>query len=157
MHGPRFANSPCMGQKSSIDQLNHFLRGEISAVETYRMALDKLDRVSPARADIEACLQSHQSRVTLLRDAILAAGGTPVDNSGPWGVFAKAIEGGARVLGDKVAIAALEEGEDHGVKDYRSDMAQFDAQTQSLILSRLQPEQQQTHSRMSALKKRLSA
>lgn len=146
-----------MGQKSSIDQLNHFLRGEISAVETYRMALEKLEPASPARGELEACMQSHQSRVTLLRDAIIAAGGTPVDSSGPWGAFAKAVEGGARILGDKVAIAALEEGEDHGVKDYRSDMAQFDAQTQSLIMSRLQPEQQQTHNRMSALKKRLSA
>lgn len=146
-----------MGQKSSIDQLNHFLRGEISAVETYRMALDKLELTSPARGEVEACLQSHQSRVTLLREAILAAGGAPVDSSGPWGAFAKAVEGSARVLGDKVAIAALEEGEDHGVKDYRSDMAQFDAQTQSLILSQLQPAQQQTHDRMSALKKRLSA
>jgi hypothetical protein len=146
-----------MGQKSSVDQLNHFLRGEISAVETYRMALEKLEPASPARLDVEACMQSHQSRVSVLRDAILATGGTPVDSSGPWGAFAKVVEGGARVLGDKAAIAALEEGEDHGVKDYRSDLAQLDAQTQSLILSRLRPEQQQTHDRMSALKKRLSA
>ncbi|HET9622377.1 MAG TPA: DUF2383 domain-containing protein [Kofleriaceae bacterium] len=146
-----------MGTKSSIDQLNHFLRGEISAVETYRMALDKLEPASPARGEVETCMQSHASRVTLLREAILAAGGTPVDSSGPWGAFAKAVEGGARVLGDKAAIAALEEGEDHGVKDYRSDVAELDAQTQSLIVSRLQPEQQQTHNRMSALKKRLSA
>ena len=121
------------------------------------MAIDKLEPASPARTDVQSCLQSHQSRVTLLRDAILAAGGTPVDSSGPWGVFAKVVEGGASVLGDKAAIAALEEGEDHGVKDYRSDMAQFDATTQSLILSKLQPEQLQTHSKMSALKKRLSA
>lgn len=146
-----------MGQKSSIEQLNHFLRGEISAVETYRMALDKLEPASPARGELEVCMQSHQSRVTLLRDAILAAGGTPVDSSGPWGAFAKVVEGGARILGDKAAISALEEGEDHGVKDYRRDLAQLDAQTQSLIMSRLQPEQQQTHDRMSALKKRLSA
>src|ERR1700742_1623109 len=101
-----------MGQKSSIDQLNHFLRGEISAVETYRMALDKLETERPARGELEVCMQSHASRVTLLREAILAAGGTPVDSSGPWGTFAKAVEGSARVLGDKVAIAALEEGED---------------------------------------------
>jgi len=145
-----------MGQKSSIEQLNHFLRGEISAVETYRMALDKLEPASPARSELEGCMQSHQSRVTLLRNAIVAAGGTPVDSSGPWGAFAKVVEGGARILGDKAAIAALEEGEDHGVKDYRGDMTQLDAQTQSLVVSRLQPEQQQTHNRMSALKKRLS-
>jgi hypothetical protein len=146
-----------MAQKSSIDQLNHFLRGEIAAVETYRMALDKLDNTSTARSELETCLQSHQSRVTLLRDAIIAVGGTPADGSGPWGVFAKAVEGGARVLGDKVAVSALEEGEDHGVKEYRTDLSDLDASARMLITSRLAPEQQRTHDRMSSLKKRLSA
>jgi hypothetical protein len=146
-----------MAQKSSIDQLNQFLRGEISAVETYRMALDTLDEGSTARAELEVCLQSHQSRVRLLQDAIIAAGGTPADSSGPWGVFAKAVEGGARILGDKVAVSALEEGEDHGLKDYKTDMANLDATARTLVASRLVPEQQATHDRMSSLKKRLSA
>jgi hypothetical protein len=146
-----------MAQKSNVDQLNHYLRGEISAVETYRMALDKLDKASTARGELETCLQSHQSRVSLLREAIVAAGGKPVDSSGPWGVFAKAIEGGARVLGDKTAVSALEEGEDHGLKDYKSDMADLDAMARSLVSGRLMPEQQRTHDRMSLLKKRLSA
>jgi hypothetical protein len=146
-----------MAQKSSIDQLNQFLRGEISAVETYRMALDTLDEGSTARAELEVCLQSHQSRVRLLQDAIIAAGGTPADSSGPWGVFAKAVEGGARILGDKVAVSALEEGEDHGLKDYKTDMVNLDATARTLVASRLVPEQQATHDRMSSLKKRLSA
>jgi hypothetical protein len=146
-----------MAQKSSIDQLNHYLRGEISAVETYRMALDKLDKASTARGELDTCLQSHQSRVMLLREAIVAAGGTPIDGSGPWGVFAKVVEGGARILGDKTAVSALEEGEDHGLKDYKADMAGLDSTARSLVVSRLVPEQQRTHDRMSMLKKRLSA
>ena len=143
-----------MGQKSSIDQLNQFLRGEISAVETYRMALDKLDKGSTARAELDACLQSHQSRVMLLRDAIVAAGGTPAEGSGPWGMFAKAVEGGARILGDKVAVSALEEGEDHGLKDYKADMNDLDFEARALVMEKLLPQQQQTHDRLSALKKR---
>jgi Domain of unknown function (DUF2383) len=146
-----------MGQKSSIDQLNHYLRGEISAVETYRMALDKLDETSTAGAELEACLASHQARVTLLREAIIAAGGTPSEGSGPWGVFAKAVEGTASVLGDKLAVAALEEGEDHGLKDYKANVAELDTVARTLVSSRLMPEQQRTHDRMSSLKKRLSA
>jgi len=146
-----------MGQKSSIAQLNHYLRGEISAVETYRMALDKLDKTSTARGDLETCLQSHQERVSLLRDAIVAAGGRPVDSSGPWGVFAKAVEGGARILGDKTAVAALEEGEDHGLTDYTADTEDLDAEAKALLSNRLMPEQKRTHDRMSWLKKRLSA
>lgn len=147
-----------MGQKSSIDQLNHFLRGEISAVETYRMALEKLETGSPARLDVEACMQSHSSRVTLLREAIIAAGGTPVDGSGPWGAFAKVVEGGARVLGDKAAIAALEEGEDHGLKDYKKglDDKDLDFNARTIVTSQLLPQQQASHDRMSSLKHRMS-
>lgn len=145
-----------MGTKSNIDQLNSFLRGEISAVETYRMALDKLEANSPARVEVQTCMQSHQQRVILLRDAIRTLGGEPAEGSGPWGVFAKAVEGGANLLGDKVAIAALEEGEDHGLKDYKKDIDDLDASAQHLVTNQLLPLQQQTHDRMSALKARLS-
>lgn len=145
-----------MGTKQSIDQLNSFLRGELSAVETYEMALAKLDNDSSARAELEANLESHRSRVTLLRDAVRIAGGDPADGSGPWGVFAKAVEGGARVFGDRAAITALEEGEDHGLEDYQDDLDKLDIETRRLISDRVLPLQQQTHDRMSSLKKRLA-
>jgi hypothetical protein len=147
-----------MGTKSNIDQLNSFLRGELSAVETYRMALDKLDAGSPARIEVQSCLQSHQERVNALREAIIAAGGEPSEGSGPWGVFAKAVEGTAKAFGDKAAIAALEEGEDHGLKDYRDELDDddLDVQTRSFVAGQLLPAQQQTHDRISALKKQMS-
>lgn len=145
-----------MATKTNIDQLNSFLRGEISAVETYRIALDKVDANSPARAELQTCMQSHQQRVILLRDAIRTLGGEPAEGSGPWGVFAKVIEGGASLLGDKVAVAALEEGEDHGLKDYKKEVGDLDASGKHLVTNQLLPLQQQTHDRMSALKERLS-
>jgi hypothetical protein len=146
-----------MGKVSSVDQLNSFLRGELSAVETYRMAIDKLDATSPARTELMSNLMSHQDRVQMLRDAIIQLGGTPADGSGPWGVFAKAVEGGARVLGDKVAISALEEGEDHGLADYKRDVddEDLDFTSRSLVRDRLIPQQQMTHDRLSALKHRI--
>jgi len=144
-----------MATKSSIDQLNSFLRGEMSAVETYRMAIDKLEKDSTARTELLANLASHEERVSALRDAVRAAGGVPVESSGPWGTFTKAVTGTANVLGDKAAIAALEEGEDHGVKDYRDDLDKIDPQYRDLLVNRLMPAQQQTHDRLSALKKRM--
>ena len=146
-----------MAKKSSVDQLNSFLRGELSAVETYRMALDKLDATSPGRAEMQINMASHQERVSLLRDAIFACGGKPADGSGPWGVFAKAVEGTATVFGDKAAIAALEEGEDHGLRDYKGELddEDLDMQSKALLTSRLLPAQQATHDRMSALKHRM--
>ena len=77
-----------MATKSSVDKLNEFLRGEMSAVETYQMALDKLEGASAARDELIVNLKSHQDRVIALQDAIVALGGTPAKSSGPWGTFA---------------------------------------------------------------------
>ena len=61
----------------------------------------------------------------MLRDAIVACGGTPAEGSGAWGTFAKVVEGGAKVFGEKAAVAALEEGEDHGLADYNTMRAAY--------------------------------
>ena len=59
-----------------VDKLNAFLRGEISAVETYRQALDKIQ--DPAiRSQLQSCEQDHQQRIALLRERITSLGGTP--------------------------------------------------------------------------------
>lgn len=141
--------------KTNIDQLNGFLRGELSAVETYRMALDKLDRGSPARAPLQSAMGSHAERVSAIKSKIIELGGTPSDSSGAWGALVKAIEGGAVVLGDKMAIAALEEGEDHGLKDYRYDLTKLDGDARQFVSSRLLPEQEETHRQLSSLKKQI--
>jgi hypothetical protein len=91
----------------------------------------------------------------MLQDAVRALGGEPVTGSGPWGAFAKAIETGAKAFGEKAAISALEEGEDHGLKDYKGDLKDLDFEARSLIQDKLLPQQQQTHDRLSALKKRI--
>jgi hypothetical protein len=143
-----------MGTKSSVEQLNSFLRGEISAVETYQMALAKVDHISTTRDELLVNLKSHQDRVMMLMDAIRAAGGEPATSSGPWGTFAKAVEGGAKVFGEKAAIAALEEGEDHGLKDYKKEFDDLDVQARTMLESQLLPMQRATHDRLSDLKRR---
>ena len=90
----------------------------------------------------------------MLQEAIRALGGEPAESSGPWGTFAKVVEKGAKVLGDKATVAALEEGEDHGLKDYKGDMNDLDFEARALVMEKLLPQQQQTHDRLSALKKR---
>lgn len=142
-------------REQSVDVLNSFLRGEISAVETYRQALEKVERPQIA-TQLQDCMQSHKQRVTLLSEQIRALGGTPSTNSGVWGAFAKAVEAGAKTFGEKAAIAALEEGEDHGRNDYRRDIGKLDVTSRQVIENRVMPEQQRTHDAMSALKKTLS-
>ncbi|HKP58952.1 MAG TPA: demethoxyubiquinone hydroxylase family protein [Polyangiales bacterium] len=142
-------------QEQSVDTLNSFLRGEISAVETYRQALEKITQ-QQLRTPLQECMQSHAQRVTLLTEQVRTLGGAPATSSGVWGTFAKAVEGGAKTFGDKAAIAALEEGEDHGRNDYRRDMDKLDTASRQVVQSRVVPEQERTHSTMSGLKKALA-
>jgi uncharacterized protein (TIGR02284 family) len=134
-----------------IETLNDLLKGEISAVETYRQALSKLNN-SPSRTQLQDCHGSHEQRIPKLRQQISRLGGVPATDSGAWGTFAKLVEGGAKSLGEKVAIAALEEGEDHGLKLYRDDLEKLDAGSRQLVEMELLPAQERTHRTMSTLK-----
>jgi len=138
-------------QNTTVATLNGFLRGEISAVETYRQALDKL-QTSPSRVELEQCRRSHEQRVDRLRQEVVRAGGTPEEGSGAWGAFAKLVEGSAKVLGEKAAISALEQGEDHGLKLYRDELEKLDATARAVIESEVLPAQERTHKSLSTLK-----
>jgi len=106
-----------LDRKRTITALNDLLRGELSAVETYDMALPLIVDDHAALADLRACRSSHQDRVDLLRNAIVQAGGEPVDSSGAWGAFARAVEGSASTLGSSLAVKTLEKGEEHGLRE----------------------------------------
>lgn len=137
--------------ESTIKQLNSFLRGEISAVETYRQALEKVTEPR-LQSGLQSAYRSHEQRVESLRQWIGRLGGNAATGSGAWGAFAKLIEGGAKVFGDKAAIAALEEGEDHGLKDYRTDLSKVSPEARRYIEEELLPAQVQTHRILSGLK-----
>ena len=139
----------------TVNHLNSFLRGELAAVETYRMALNKLDH-SPHKALLEHCERSHAARARILAQEVRKRGGEPSDGSGPWGTFAKLVEGGAAAFGEKAAISALEEGEDHGRDDYRRDLPDLDPAARQTIEADVMPEQNRTHSAISSLKKSMS-
>jgi hypothetical protein len=149
----RLESEATRGADTAIDILNKFLRGELSAVETYRQALERLGTTACA-TDLTENQRSHQQRVELLRNQVIRMGGKPSDGSGPWGGFAKLIEGGAKLFGENAAIAALEEGEDHGLKLYRnrSDLEKLDLATRDFVERSLLPEQERTHRTTSALK-----
>jgi bacterioferritin (cytochrome b1) len=140
----------------NVDQLNSFLRGELSAVETYGIALDKLKLESPSRSRLDACRRSHSDRVDALRSRIIELGGSPAVSSGPWGTVTTVIEASASAISEKSAISALEQGEDHGLRDYREDLPKLDERAKELVLKRLLPEQERTHQVMSELKHELA-
>ena len=135
-----------------VGKLNSFLRGEISAVETYQQALDRVTDPS-VRSQLQDCEQDHRQRIVLLRERITSLGGTPAQGSGLGGVWAKLVQGGGGLLGEKTALEALEEGEDHGLNDYRRDLEELDGETRSWVESNILPKAERTHGTLSTLKR----
>jgi uncharacterized protein (TIGR02284 family) len=106
-----------------IEDLNDLLRGELSAIETYRQALDEIrdDHGRDARfQQLARMQQDHEQAAGELQTLVQQMGGTPSRNSGPWGTWSQTVMGTARLLGDKSALSALAAGEKSGLEDYQS-------------------------------------
>jgi len=108
-----------MATTTETNVLNSLLRGEMSAIETYRQAIEKLGDVhDPWVEELRAFQRDHRDAADALWHHVEQHGGKPSEDSGPWGAFAKAVEGTAKLLGNTAALKALKEGEEHGLKDY---------------------------------------
>jgi hypothetical protein len=142
-------------QSDTISQLNSFLRGELSAVETYRLALERLEQ-SEFRPSLVQCTRSHEERARLLTEAVLGRGGDPADSSGAWGSLVRMIERSAASISESAAIAVLEEGEDHGRDDYLRDLDNLEPSARQLVEFAILPEQRRTHDTIKAVKRSLS-
>ena len=140
----------------TVDQLNSLLRGEISAVETYKLAIEKVgeEHVSDA-TQLRAIAQEHGEHAQRLREEIRRLGGEPVDSSGAWGVYAKTIEATAKLFGDSSALKALKEGEEHGLKDYREALDDVDESSRRLVAEVLMPAQQRHITTLDAMMTRI--
>lgn len=135
-----------------VDKLNGLLKGEMSAVETYRQALEKVE-TPEIKEQLKECHMCHSGRVDAITKEVVERGGKPAENSGAWGAFAKMMEGSATAFGEKAAIGILEEGEDKGLDDYRL-LIKENPEINS-FLNGLYQAQEGTHSKMRALKKSL--
>jgi uncharacterized protein (TIGR02284 family) len=106
-----------MADQGVVSQLNEILRGELSAVETYRQAVAKSGGIVGSET-LKEFHDEHADNVSRLRSEIQKLGGTPTTDSGAWGVWAKTVMGSAKILGDKSALQALRQGEEHGLNEY---------------------------------------
>ena len=128
----------------AVRQLNSLLRGEISAAETYRMAIDKVaDGGDADNAGLLREIQEEHGRAAQgIRDRIRELGGEPSDSSGAWGAWAKTVQGTMNLFGDASALKSLKEGEEHGLKDYQEAVDDVDPTSGQLIQNQLIPAQQ---------------
>ncbi|MBY0357923.1 MAG: PA2169 family four-helix-bundle protein [Candidatus Obscuribacterales bacterium] len=136
----------------SADQLNALLQGEMSAVETYGQALNKIEDPE-IRHELAEARDCHARRVDVLKVKVAQLGAEPAGSSGAWGAFANAMTTGATVLGDGATIDILEEGEDQGLAQYRLLLEEPDAIVHE-VARQLLPRQESTHNMMCSLKHR---
>jgi bacterioferritin (cytochrome b1) len=130
-----------------VDHLNDLLRGEISAAETYKMAIDKLEghhRDSKDARSLHEMQREHGTAAQSLRARIRALGGAADNDSGMWGAWAQFTQGIANVFGDRAALKSLKEGEEHGLKDYHRTLDE-DLDDQTLLLLQELAERQERH------------
>jgi demethoxyubiquinone hydroxylase (CLK1/Coq7/Cat5 family) len=102
-----------------IAACNKLLRGELSAIETYSQAIARFG-TGGDRGALRHLLAVHEDSASRLRQHIAEMGGQPSFEAGVWGDFAQALEGTALVLGASPALAILQAGEEHGVREYEA-------------------------------------
>lgn len=104
-----------------IQVCNSLLRGELSAVETYTEVIEKYDG-KPA-SELERIRNQHFASAERLRENVADMGGVPSEDSGGWGLYAKAVQGIANLFGPDSAMEALQRGEENARSDYEKALA----------------------------------
>src|SRR3954468_20669458 len=124
-----------------VDVLGSLLRGEVAAIETYQLALEKLGG-GPGTAEVRRILSDHREAAENLRQELRLAGGGTEVSSGAWGAFAKAVEGVAALLGNAAALEALKQGEQLGIRSYERALAEdgLSSHCRQLIHTKLLPQ-----------------
>lgn len=138
--------------RSHIDSL---VRRELSAVETYKLALARVGR-EPASDELWRIEREHEQAVDLLLASLRRRGEPSPTSSGLRGAWSKVVEGAAMIRGSKAAIRALKKGEKRGLHDYEDALQDeaFDPEVKALIRARLLP---QTRAHIPALDRILAS
>jgi demethoxyubiquinone hydroxylase (CLK1/Coq7/Cat5 family) len=100
-------------------KLDNLIRGELAALQSYDAVLkDTKDKIQMNR--LQEIRNDHVDAITILskytidKPTILAE----TETAGAWGDFAKAWTKGAKLMGNKTALKALTQGEEHGINKY---------------------------------------
>ena len=101
----------------SNEKLHKIVRGETSACEAYKQALDKIDD-HPERAQLKQMKSDHEEALQYWKTETRLEGEVPEQDSGAWGTVVKGFVGTAKVFGDSATLKAMKEGEEHGLKSY---------------------------------------
>jgi hypothetical protein len=129
---------------TAVETLNGLLRGEMSAIETYRLGLEKVGD-EPGAQELHGILRDHRDAADRLWHHIERHEGRPAESAGAWGGWAKLVQGTANLFGDAATLKALKEGEEHGLKDYEEALRDQTLPADSLELVRELMARQRQH------------
>lgn len=101
-----------------MKKLKALYRGELSAVETYKQAMEKFES-EPEIMRLQSFVNDHEEAVKFFESKIESMGDHTEHDSGAWGTTAKTVMGAAKFFGDTSTLKALEEGEEHGLSEYK--------------------------------------
>ncbi len=135
-----------------IEEFNSYLAGEISAVETFNLALQKAADAQIVQT-LQDCKLSHTLRVVELERCVQQLGGAPSQSAGIWGPFAKFNQDSAGTQRD--AVALLEQAEAERLVNYESQRSLVQGPVLTMLENELLPAQHKTHLALSALLKEL--
>lgn len=123
---------------------NALLRGELSAIETYTQAIEKFG-TSEGQGPLESIRANHVANTESLRKLVGESGEEPATSSGAWGTFATSVEGVATLLGKSPALLVLQQGEEHGIRQYEEALKDEDLSeaVKNLIRDTLLPAQRE--------------
>jgi CBS domain-containing protein len=120
--------------------LGALVRRELSAVESYKLALSKVGGEA-AGEELRRIEHEHEEAVDLLQERLQRRGEEPPRSAGLRGAWSKAFEAAAMVLGRKAAIRALKQEEASGLHGYEDALLDddLDPEVKDLIRARLLP------------------
>ena len=122
-----------------VRTLNWLLRGEISASQTYGLAIPQVaDRPQDVEV-LRAIAREHDAAVESIRAAIKEAGGKPDDGATAWPGVVRSVTGPGKIFVEAAALKALKDAEEHGLNNYRTALDQLNAEAGTLIRTAIIP------------------
>ncbi len=121
--------------RHSIQVCNGLLHEEISAVETYKEAIERFSD-EPEAGELRSIRHGHASSVEALRQHILSMGGLPGLNSAAWRTFSCAIEKADHPFDKKDILLPLHRGEEQCQTEYLNALDDVDVLPESKRLIR---------------------
>ena len=128
-------------QTNTTESLKEIYKGELSASETYKQALEKI-KDQPESDQLLTMQKDHFHAMQSLKNYIDVSNEKTPEGSGAWGTWAKTVMGTAKIFGDKSALKALKEGEEHGLKQYEDALNDdIDPSLKNMIKEKFIPRQ----------------